>query len=160
MRKLLVIALFLSSSASFAGDSGCGLGSVIIQKNSQILQLLSMTTNSFFFTQPLGITSGTSGCSSSGIVSNDKELQYFVEINNDDLAREMARGEGEKLQVLAQMNGCQNKEAQKLFSAMTKASFGQIYPTSEEKAENVLARIRTEIKNHSDVQRICHLAAL
>lgn len=160
MRKLLLIKLFFVSSAALAADSGCGLGSLIIQKNSKLLQLFSMTTNSFLFTQPLGITSGTSGCSANGIVSNDKELQYFVEINNDDLSREMARGEGEKLQVLAQMSGCRNEESQKAFSEMTKKSFGRIYPTSEEKAEDVLARVKTEIKNHSEVQRMCNVAAL
>jgi hypothetical protein len=160
MAKFLVLGLIFFSTVSFAGDSGCGLGSMIIQKNSKLLQLFSMTTNGFFFTQPLGITSGTSGCSANGLVSNDKELEYFVEINNDDLSREMARGEGEKLQVLAQMNGCRDPQAQRVFSQMTKASFATIYPTADEKAEQVLARIKAQMKSNSDVQRMCQVAAL
>ena len=159
MKTFLMLGLLLLPCASFAGDSGCGLGSVIIQKNSKLLQLFSLTTNNILFTQPLGITSGTSGCSASGLVSNDKELQYFVEINNDDLSREMARGEGEKLQVLAQMNGCRAPEAQIAFSKMTQTSFRQIYPTSEEKAGDVLARIKTQIQRDSNVQQLCQIAA-
>jgi hypothetical protein len=160
MMKFLALACLLAPFVARAADSGCGLGAVIIQRNSKGLQLLSWTTNGLLFTQPLGITSGTSGCSSNGLVNNDKELQYFVEVNNDDLSREMARGEGEKLEVLAQMNGCATPEAQKSFTQMTKNAFAQIYPTSEEKAEDVLAHIRTQAKNNSEVQRMCHLASL
>jgi hypothetical protein len=155
MKKLLVLASLLISFAAHAGDSGCGLGGVIIQRNSKLLQLLSYTTNNFFFSQPLGITSGTSGCSANGLVRNDKEMQYFVELNNDDLAREMARGEGEKLQVLALLNGCTDDKSQKAFSQMTKNSFEQIYPSSLEKAENVIERIKTHMKSDSEVQRLC-----
>jgi hypothetical protein len=160
MRKLTLLIILAFSASAFAGDSGCGLGSVIIQKNSKLLQLLSMTTNSFFFTQPLGITSGTSGCSASGLVQNDKELQYFVEINNDDISREMARGEGEKMEILAQLNGCTNPEAQKAFLKMTQGSYQDIYPSPEEKAENVVMRIKDKMKSDSEVQRMCSVAAL
>jgi hypothetical protein len=160
MRKLVVLALLLFSGSAMAVDSGCGLGNMIIQKNSKGLQLLSMTTNSFFFTQPLGITFGTSGCSASGIVQTDKEEQYFVELNNDDISRQMARGEGEKLQVLARMNGCGDVEGQKAFFDMTKKSYSQIYPTSEEKAQDVIARIKGEMKNNSEVQRTCRIASM
>ncbi|MGZ5280029.1 MAG: DUF3015 family protein, partial [Pseudobdellovibrionaceae bacterium] len=97
MKTVIFTFLTLIVSSVLAGDAGCGLGSVIIQKNSKLLQLLAMTTNHSLFTQPLGITSGTSGCSSSGIVMNDKQMEYFVEVNHRDLSREMAQGQGEKL---------------------------------------------------------------
>lgn len=160
MRKLICLVSMLCSFSAFAGDSGCGLGSLIIQKNSKGLQLLSITTNWSFWSQPFGITSGTSNCSANGIVQTDKEMQYFVEINNDDLSREMARGLGEKLQVLAGLNGCTDPEAQKAFLKMTQNSYAEIYPSPEEKAENVLARIKVQMKNNSEVQRMCRVAGL
>jgi hypothetical protein len=158
--KVVVLALFLSSASAMANDSGCGLGSMIIQKNSKLLQLFSLTTNSVFFNQGFGITSGTSGCSASGLVQTDREVQYFVELNNDDLSRQMARGEGEKLQVLAQLNGCDNSQGQKAFFEMTKKSYSQIYPTAEEKAQDVIVRIKSEMKNNTEVQRTCHIASI
>ena len=160
MKAIIELSILLVSTSGFAADSGCGLGSVIIQKNSKLLQLFSWTTNGIFFTQPLGITSGTSGCSANGLVNNDKQMQYFVEINNDDLAREMARGEGEKLQVLAQLSGCRDTDGQKNFMEMTKKSFGTIYPSSNEAAENVVARIKSEMKADSIVSRLCDVASL
>ena len=59
---------------SYAGDAGCGLGGLIIQKNSKILQLLAVTTNHSFLSQEFGITFGTSGCSASGLVMNEKKM--------------------------------------------------------------------------------------
>jgi hypothetical protein len=82
MKKLLMVAVLLLGSQAFAaGDAGCGLGSLIISKNSKALQIFAITTNWSFLSQPLGITSGTSNCSASSIVMNDKEIQYFVEVN-------------------------------------------------------------------------------
>lgn len=155
-QTLLLVAVFgLNIEFASAGDSGCGLGAVIIQKNSKGLQLLSMTTNSFFFTQPLGIISGTSGCSSSGIVKNEKEMQYFVEINHDDLTREMSKGEGEKLNTLARLNGCETKESQAQFSEMTKHSFGEIVPSAETTSTDLIKNLRTKISTDSHIQKLC-----
>jgi|GEM_PF-193449 len=158
MKSLLVImALFVGALAQ-AGDSGCGLGSLIISKNSKGLQLLSLTTNGSFFSQGFGITSGTSGCSSSGIVKNEMEMQYFVEVNSEELSREMARGEGEKLSTLAQMHGCKDKTSQNLFANMTKDSFDFIFLSPESTPSEILSNIKSEMSNHSEVNKACQLA--
>ncbi len=43
MKALLVAAIFslFGTSAFAAGDAGCGLGSMIISKNSKLLQLFA-----------------------------------------------------------------------------------------------------------------------
>lgn len=150
---LLILATLALGATAWAGDSGCGLGSVIIQKNSKGLQLLSMTTNGILLTQPLGITSGTSGCSSSGLVKNEKEIQYFVEINHDDLSREVAQGHGEKLQTLAILSGCHSLETQMAYSHEAKSSFDLIFPTPDTTAAEI-------VKNLNTVQaaRVCESA--
>lgn len=129
--KLLIIlsAVLMSSTSVLAGsqDSGCGLGSVVISKNSKLLQLFSVTTNGTFSSQLLGITFGTSNCSSSGIVMNDKQVEYFVEVNHQDLHREVAQGHGEKLDALAQMHGCQSSESKQAFSSMAQKSYPTIF---------------------------------
>lgn len=159
MKAIIIAILTLASVSVFAGDSGCGLGNVIIQKNSKGLQLLSMTTNSFFFTQPLGITSGTSGCSSQGLVQNDKQLEYFVEVNHEDLSREMAQGSGEKLSVLAQLNGCVTPEAQAAFASMTQASFGKILPTAQTSAVDMVQNLKKEAQADQKTAQMCRIAS-
>lgn len=159
MSVLFLIGAFISGQA-WAGDSGCGLGSVIIQKNSKGLQLLSWTTNGILLTQPLGITSGTSGCSSSGLVKADKEQQYFVEINREDLSQEMARGQGEKLTAWAQMNGCQSESSQQVFATMAQKNFEKIFPSAEISAEVVIEHLQTEMQNTPEVMQQCQVASL
>lgn len=149
------LAMLLATPQARAGDSGCGLGSVIIQKNSKGLQLLSMTTNSFFFTQPLGITSGTSGCSSSGLVSNDKEIQYFVEVNQDDLSREMAVGQGEKLETLASLSGCKTAEAKSAFAQMTQKSYENIYTDLDVTPQSMIQNLQAEMIKNKQVGQLC-----
>lgn len=157
MKKIIVSLLMLAGSQAFAaGDAGCGLGSMIIQKNSKGLQLLAMTTNSFLFTQPLGITSGTSGCSSRGLVMADKEVQYFVEVNQEELSREMAQGHGEKLATLAQMKGCQNEASQKAFSTFAQSSYSRILPTANTSAADMVQNLNNELSGQKELVQLCH----
>jgi hypothetical protein len=159
MKAFIIVVLTLAGMSAFAVDSGCGLGNVIIQRNSKGLQLLSMTTNSFFFTQPLGITSGTSGCSSQGLVQNNQQMEYFVEVNHDDLSREMAQGSGEKLSVLAQMNGCMTPEAQAAFASMTQTSFNKILPSEKTTAVEMVQNLKKQALGDQKTSQMCRLAA-
>jgi len=160
-RWSLVAALLsvMSLSTAQAADSGCGLGNVIIQKNSKGLQLLSWTTNGILLTQPLGITSGTSGCSSSGLVSNDKEIEYFVEVNQDDLSREMAIGKGEKLETLASLSGCKTNEAKQAFASMTQQNFDNIYTDLDVTPQGMIQNLKAEMIKNQQVGRMCGLVA-
>jgi hypothetical protein len=148
--------LTLVSVKAMAGDAGCGLGSMIIQKNSKVLQLLAMTTNTFFLTQPLGITSGTSGCTSSSIVMNDREVQYFVEVNQEELSRQMAQGHGDKLATLAQMKGCANDASQKAFGSFTQSSYGKLFPAADTSAVDLVRNMNAELATQEDLAQLCH----
>lgn len=151
---MIVLALALSSTlANAAGDAGCGLGSVVISKNSKGLQLLALTTNGTFSSQILGITFGTSNCSSSGIVMNEKEVQYFVEVNQQDLSREVAQGEGEKLQVLAQLHGCNTVESQKAFAQMAQRSYPVVF--GSENAEDIVQNLKNSAAQDRSVHQLC-----
>ncbi len=156
--KTIVMALLslFTVSAMAAGDAGCGLGSVIISKNSKLMQLFAMTTNGSFSSQFLGITSGTSGCTSSGIVMSDKQIQYFVEVNQEDLSREMAQGNGEKLSTLALLNGCSDTNSQKAFAQFTQQSYGKIIPASSATASDIVNNLRSEINQNTELAQMCH----
>lgn len=156
MKKLLMVAVLLLGSQAFAGDAGCGLGSLIITKNSKALQIFAITTNWSFFSQPLGITSGTSNCSASSIVMTDKEVQYFVEVNQEDLSREMAQGHGQKLATLAQMKGCQTENAQKAFGSFTQDSYTTIIPAAGTSSSEMVQNLNKAMTSQNDLAQLCH----
>ena len=150
---LTVFALgsIFSSSAMAAGDAGCGLGSMIITKNSKLLQLFAATTNASFGSQTFGITFGTSNCSANGIVSNDKQIQYFVEVNQAELTREMAQGHGEKLSTLAALNGCASEGQISTFNAKAQSSFSSIVPSAKTSAVDFVNNMKS-----ASVADACH----
>lgn len=132
---LATIITVFSTIAFGAGDAGCGLGSMIISKNSKGLQLLAMTTNGSFSSQFFGITFGTSNCSSSGIVSNEKKVEHFVEANQSEILKEMSMGTGEKLETLASLYGCDSAQAKQEFKILTKSEFELINKSTQNSYE-------------------------
>lgn len=150
----LVISVFAFSA--HAGDAGCGLGSVVISKNSKLLQLFALTTNGTFLSQAFGITSGTSNCSASGLVMNDKQMQYFVEVNQEDISREMAQGRGDKLATLALLNGCANETSQQAFASFTQQSYGKIIPSASATPSEVVANLKNQMGSNSELTQMCH----
>ena len=123
----LFILFFANDVLASAGDAGCGLGSLIITRNTKLFQLFAVTSNNTVGSQTLGITFGTSNCNSSGLVQNDREIRVFAEVNHSDLTKEMAQGGGEKLMTLAALYGCDNNGKQS-FTKMTQQSFDKINP--------------------------------
>jgi hypothetical protein len=153
----LVLALLMFPVASLAGDSGCGLGSMIIKSNTKLLQLFSMTTNGSSFSQPLGITSGTSGCTASGLVKNDKQIQYFVEVNSEELKRQMAVGNGEKLSTLATLNGCIDSNSQRVFAEWTKENYQTLVPSSDVSWEQLNSNLKNATESSKVIQQSCDI---
>lgn len=155
-KKVTLIGLLLFfAQSSFAGDAGCGLGSLLISKNSKGLQLLAMTTNASFLSQPLGITSGTSGCSASGIVNNDKEIQYFVEVNQEELSRQMAEGQGTHLNTLASLMGCQTSQGQTKFATEAQANYSAIVTRQNIKSTEMVENISAVMNHKTNVLSAC-----
>lgn len=158
MKKVLTLSTLsfamCFSSVSFAGDAGCGMGSLVIQKNSKLLQLFAMTTNATFFTQALGITSGTSNCSANGIVFNDKEATVYAEANLENLKIDMARGSGENLSAFAQILGCP-RELTPAFGEMTQKHYENIFPSADVLPSQVLEKIKNEIHNDKNLSSSC-----
>ncbi|MGZ3727237.1 MAG: DUF3015 family protein, partial [Pseudobdellovibrio sp.] len=124
-------------------DAGCGLGGLIIKQNTKVMQVLAATTNGSFGSQTFGITFGTSGCSANGLVKNDKQIEYFVEVNQEALTREMAQGHGEKINTLAALNGCATQEQMTAFATKAQASFATIVPTAKTTAVDFVNNLKS-----------------
>lgn len=147
MRKfLLPVAALLAAVSLNAADSlrqnvGVGLGTVIFEGQSGLLsQVCAATTNGSFGNQTFAITTGTLGANKwSGIVSNG-QVQTFVRENMDQLAREMAAGQGESVDTLAELIAIPAAE-RAVFAKNLQAQFGVIYAsptiTSTEVVENL-----------------------
>lgn len=146
---LFAAGCMLASSSAFAmmGDAGCGLGSLVMPKNTIVSQTLASTTNGTFYTQFFGITSGTSNCKASGFVKVDKKEIFYAESNYTALTFEMAKGEGENLSAFAQVLGCSDKVVPD-FGKLTKSKYQAIIPSMKTTPVEMLESLKKEM--HSD----------
>ena len=152
MFKSVLLTVLLGSSVALANDAGCGLGSLVIKQNTKVMQVLAATTNGTFGSQTFGITFGTSNCSANGLVQNDKQIQYFVEVNQAELTREMAQGHGEKMVTLAALNGCNTEAEITAFNAKAQANFKTIVPAAKITAVDFVSNMKS-----SAVSDVCSL---
>ena len=105
MKKILAIALLATTSSAFAdNDVGCGLGTMVWAGQSGVApKILAATTNGTSGNQTFGITSGTLGCQADGVITSKARLSMFMGTNSERLARDMSVGQGEALNVLADL---------------------------------------------------------
>jgi hypothetical protein len=145
MKKILVsaAAVLALSSGAFAtvnNQTGCGLGSQIIQDDSSAVMLaLQATTNGTSGNQTFGITSGTSGCKKTKFVMNER-AQEFVAANMDQLAKEIAVGQGESIDTLAELLNVEDRAA---FASALQANYNSIYTSDRVEMSDVLDNIST-----------------
>lgn len=144
MKKLLVSGALSAMLCSFAfgaanSNTGCGLGSYLIDKQGLVWNLLQVTTNGSTGTQTFGITSGTSGCKSGKIVM-DKRVQEFVASNMDTLSKEIAQGKGESLDTLVELLEIQDKAS---FKLALQENYNKLYASHNAESADVLDAIAT-----------------
>lgn len=147
MKKILIsfAAVVAFSSSAFAGvnsQTGCGLGAMLIKDNSSaVLLALQATTNGTSGSQTFGITSGTLGCQKTKFVMNE-QAQEFVAANMDQLAKEIAQGQGESVETLAELLEISDKAT---FAASLQANYNSIYTSQNAKMSDVLDNISATI---------------
>lgn len=102
-------------------------------------KLLAATTNGLFANQLFGITFGTLGCSGSGTVT--AQAVTFTNENAEALARDMAVGQGESLNVLAELLNIKAEDKARFF-AVSKQNFAEIYSTENKDSYQVLTSLQ------------------
>lgn len=130
LKKLALVAVVaLGSSAAFADkDAGCGIGSQVwAGQSGKVPKILAATTNGLFANQLFGITFGTLGCSGTGTVT--AQAVTFTNENAESLARDMAVGQGESLNVLAELLHIQSQDKARFFAVSKQTSLKFIQPT-------------------------------
>jgi hypothetical protein len=129
--RIIFIAVAFGSTlsvakTSLAGDAGCGLGNIVMQKNTKLSQTLAVTTNATLFSQLLGITFGTSGCSASGFVQTKQDAIMYAEANLNSLRVDLARGEGEGVLALSSLMGCPTSYSP-MFAEKARAQYHDLF---------------------------------
>jgi len=150
MKKTLVFTMALAALVALSGvsyadavkaNTGCGLGTQLWQgKNGIAAQFFAMTTNGTCYNQTFGISSGTLGCQPfSGLVFNSK-VDAFIAGNMDNLANDIAKGNGEYLDTLAVLMDVDAAQ-RNAFNVALQNNFKNIYTsesvTSDEVKRNI-----------------------
>ncbi|MGE8649188.1 DUF3015 family protein [Acinetobacter thermotolerans] len=147
LKKIALAAvLAVGSTAAFADrDTGCGIGTQVwAGQSGKLPKILAATTNGIFANQLFGITFGTLGCSGTGTIT--AKVVTFTNENAEALARDMAVGEGESLNVLAELLNIKSEDKARFFS-VSKNNFSQIYAAENETSLDVLASLQQVMAN-------------
>jgi len=136
MKKLIALsaALLITASpinhAQEEGDGvGCGLGSTILAgQDSKAANVLASFINSYLVPNTFFMTTGGGvlGCDPTQTVQNEQATEVFVASNMDQLSSEVARGDGDYLNVLAVLMGIEAKD-QAAFKKVTQDNFDQLF---------------------------------
>jgi Protein of unknown function (DUF3015) len=126
------------------GPAGCGLGSLIFEPNSGFTQIFAATTNGLFGSQTFGISSGTSNCADTA--GGRASARAFVETNRTALAKDIARGQGETIESLSRLGGCNDAHA---VGTSLQRNFDRVFPSAtmsdSEVAGSVVDALRSDV---------------
>ncbi len=156
MGMVAAAAMFVATKPATAGYgmAGCGLGSLVVSSNG-FAQVFAATTNSTYYNQSFGITSGTSNCTPAAAAYVEKQQEIFVTVNFASLEQEMAAGKGEKLEALASLLGCKN-EAVTGFRTMAQKNHGALFSKDASPAD-LLAALKGEIAKQPALAAQCRI---
>jgi len=157
-KTALVAALAaLPMSSAMAKDStGCGVGTMIFDgKSGPVFQVLAVTTNGTFGNQTFGITSGTLGCDTDGVIKSEAALTSFVASNMESLAGDMAAGEGETLASLAELMDVAEAD-RPAFYRTAKANFASIYGGENVTAGEVVDNLQAVMASNDRLSGYAH----
>lgn len=154
--QLTALVFFLGTVGSAWGahpdnGPGCGLGKLAWsdypEQQSVWAQVLQATTNGTFGSQTFGISSGTSGCTNDGTIFASEKVNVFASVNFDNLAQEMAQGQGEHLTSLAALMGIP-PEQHGIFFAMVQEKYTSLIQMGETSPKAVLKAMHSAIGHH------------
>jgi hypothetical protein len=151
MKKIFicsVIAAVLIAGTAFAAgtareNTGCGLGSMLWEgkaNDSSVSQALQATTNGTFGNQTFGISSGTSECKQPTRFVKNEKVNEFVAHNIDNIAKDIAMGQGESLDTLAELMDV-SVDKRPAFYSKLQANFSRIFTSEKVEAADVIDNI-------------------
>jgi hypothetical protein len=153
MRKVLLALLVCFSVTAAASvclaqevhtvreDCGCGLGGYTIgDKTGMVWKLVGTFLNGISGNQTFAMSSGTLGCGQPQSLAMNEQINVFVADNMDALAVDIAQGQGESLNALAEIARIPDKKRPGL-NARLQENFEAIYTSSDVTHESVVSEI-------------------
>lgn len=138
---LIVSMVSVASANTVREDCGCGLGGMAIgEKEGVVWKLVGTFLNGICGNQTFAMSSGTLDCGQDPIMAKYEKMNVFVAENMDTLAVDIARGEGESLDALAEIAEVTQEQRPVLYAAM-QSDFEKIYPNAQVTHEDVVNEI-------------------
>jgi len=147
MKKIVITVILCLMMVSVASantvrkDCGCGLGGMAIgDKEGLLWNLLGTFLNGLCGNQTFAMSSGTSDCGVPEKLAIFDQMNIFVADNMDALAVDIAQGNGESLDALAEIARVSETNRPVLYSALQN-NFSRIYPNTEVTSDTVVTEI-------------------
>ena len=119
---------FGAAPALADNDVGCGFGTQLMEGKTGLLNHVIASCINGYTGQSISLTFDMFGCDGKGAVTADAQLRKFAATNLDQLARDVARGEGEALTAFAHLLQVPATD-RAAFGAFTQAHFVQLFPS-------------------------------
>jgi len=151
----------LPAAAAYAGANpdngpGCGLGKLAwmdYEGQKQIApQVMMATTNGTFGSQTFGISSGTSGCTNDGLIMKNKHIN-MASTMFEDLAQEMAQGQGEHLASLATLLGVPEGDQPEFFT-LVQEQHKTLFPSGQATPLTMLQALQAAMAKHPVLAKV------
>ena len=110
------------------------------QESTLFVNLAATFLNALCGNQTFGITSGSLGCERPANFASDREVQKYVSDNMDHLVLDVARGQGDSLEALADLMGLQPVERADVYTAL-QGNFDRIFTSPNVSSDEVVANI-------------------
>ncbi|MBF0286660.1 MAG: DUF3015 family protein [SAR324 cluster bacterium] len=155
--RFIVLLVFILVPMSASAKNSCGLGPTVLQGSNGLLSqtVATITDSSFGITNLFAISTGTLGCSNSGIVKVEQQ-KMFISQTYTNLEEEIAKGDGAYLNSLIEVMGC-SVDAKPEFVQLSQQKYEQIFVEQgnrEQRIETFLQTI-TNILDHPSLQNQC-----
>ncbi len=145
MKKVLLAAALLGASVSAQavapGGPGCGWGNLIFEgKSGMPVHLLATIVNGTSGNATFGMTSGTNGCDTNGSLTYSGESLLSMNGVLEEVAQDMATGDGEALTALSVSIGVPSQERAH-FNTVMRENFSTIFSHQDVSAGEVMQNI-------------------
>lgn len=148
MKKAFLVLLVISmmAPAAFAGavrnNVGCGLGTLLFESAGKpnggwLSQMVASWTNASL-SNTFSMTTGTINCAGNINKVVSIEVYEFVTANMDNLAKDIAMGQGDTINSLGTMLAVKDVDA---FAGRLQANFSDIFPNADVQSDSVANKI-------------------
>lgn len=147
MKKFVTVLSMLAlgsvaHAATIRDNCGCGIGTMALGDNEAtvVSQLAATFLNGICGNQTFGITSGTLDCAPASRFAGNQKIKDFVKGNMDQLAMDIAIGEGETLNALADLMDVPAKDRADLYVKLQQ-QFDVLFTSHDLSSESLVENI-------------------